>query len=165
MKNFHYEIVEVPAYRGVGLKWDGPYTEISSLKELIKSMSRRVKELEHAVNPKLQLGLSYHLRPDGFVHYSVYEVGKEQQLPNGMVEIYVPKMIYFVTQHIKGQQIGETYGKIYQWFKENDYTPYIESGVKYYDDLPIKHERYPINRDLNDPHFDILIPIVKKPLA
>lgn len=27
---------------------------------------------------------------------------------------------------------------------------------------PIKHEHYPVDRDPNDPHFDIYIPIVKK---
>lgn len=162
MENFHYEIVEIPAYRGIGLKWDGAYTEISSLKELINQMSSRVGELEHAVDPKLQLGLSYHVRSDGFVHYSVYEVSEEQQIPNEMVEINIPKMTYLMIKHNKGQDIGETYGKIYQWFKENDYLPYKETNVEYYDDLPIKHERYPNDRDLNDPHFDIFIPITKK---
>ncbi|MFO1446208.1 AraC family transcriptional regulator [Bacillus sp. Bva_UNVM-123] len=162
MENFHYEIVEIPAYRGIGLRWDGAYTEISSLKELINQMSSRVGELEDAVDPKLQLGLSYHVRSDGFVHYSVYEVSEEQQIPNEMIEINIPKMTYLMIKHNKGQDIGETYGKIYQWFKENDYLPYKETNVEYYDDLPIKHERYPNDRDLNDPHFDIFIPITKK---
>ncbi|MGM0877803.1 MAG: GyrI-like domain-containing protein [Bacillota bacterium] len=161
MQNFHYEIVEIPAYRGIGL-WDGPYTEISTLKNLINSMSSRVGELDQAVNPNVQLGLSYHLMPDGFVHYSVYEVSEEHLLPDGMVEINVPKMTYLMTYHKKGQDIGQTYGKIFQWLKNSDYDPYIEPDVQYYDDLPIKHERYPNDRDFNNPHFDILIPIIKR---
>lgn len=161
MQNFNYEIVEIPAYRGIGLKWGGSYTEINTLKKLINSMSSRVGELDHVVNPETQLGLSYHLRPDGFVHYSVYEVTQEQQLPDGMVEINVPKMTYLLTHHKKGQDIGQTYNKILQWLKESNYTPYVEPGVKYYDDLPIKHERYPNDRVFNNPHFDILIPIFK----
>ncbi|WP_257350647.1 GyrI-like domain-containing protein [Pseudalkalibacillus decolorationis] len=162
MQNLQYEIVHIPAYRGIGLKWDGLYTDVSSLKELIHTMSDRVGELEHVVNPEVQLGLSYHLRPEGFVHYSVYEVRDEQQLPEGMVEINVPEMTYLKTHHNKGENIGETYFKIHQWVKENDYEPYKETGIDYYDDLPIKHERYPHDRDLKDPHFDILIPVVKK---
>lgn len=162
MQSFSYEIVEIPAYRGIGLKWEGPYTEGSTLKELITSMSDRVGELDHAINPKMQLGLSYHLRPDGFVHYSVYEVSEEQQLPEGMVEINVPQMTYLTTHHRKDQIIGQTYDEIYQWLKENDYEPLRESDVEYYDRLPIKHERYPHDRDVNHPHFDIFIPISKK---
>lgn len=162
LQNFYYEIVEIPAYRGIGLKWDGPYSEVSSLKHLINKMSSRVGELDHAVNPKVQLGLSYHLRPDGFVHYSVYEVTEEQQLPDDMIEITVPKMTYFMTHHEKGQEIGQTYYQISQWLKSNDYEPYVEQNVEYYDNLPIKHERYPNDRDVNDPHFDILIPIIKR---
>jgi predicted transcriptional regulator YdeE len=161
MQNFQYEIIKIPAYRAIGLKWDGPYSEVSTLKTLIYGMNERVGELDCAVNPDTQLGLSYHLRPDGFVHYSVYEVSEKQQIPSGMIEINVPEMTYLITHHKKGQNIGQTYENIAQWIKENDYEPFVDRGVEYYDELPVKHERYPDNRDLNDPHFDILIPIVK----
>lgn len=162
MNNFQFEIVELSAYRGIGLKWEGPYSEVQTLKKMIHSMSNRVEELEHAINPEIQLGLSYHLRPDGFVHYSVYEVSQEQTLPAGMCEIIVPEMTYLITFHQKGTDIGQTYGKIAQWLMESDYEPYVEPNVEYFDVLPIKHERYPKNRELDDPHFDILIPICKK---
>jgi predicted transcriptional regulator YdeE len=160
--NFQYNIVNFPAYRAVGLKWDGTWTEISDLKEVIHSMGERMGELQYAVNPDIQLGLSYHSRPDGFVHYSVYEVIEEQKLPVGMIEIKVPEMTYLRTQHKKGENIGQTYQNISQWMNESDYKPFEEPNIKYYDELPIKHEKYPHDRDLNDPHFEILIPIVKK---
>ncbi|GAA0595170.1 hypothetical protein GCM10009001_09120 [Virgibacillus siamensis] len=163
MKDFQYEIVTIPAYRGVGLKWDGSYVEVSSLGKLVENMRIRVGELEHVVNPDIQLGLSYHLRPDGFVHYSVFEVSYDQPIPADMVEIHVPEMTCMLTHHEKGQDIGETYKKVAQWVKEeSDFTPFMESDVTYYDALPIKHEHYPVDRDMNDPHFDILIPVVKK---
>lgn len=162
MQNFRYEIVKIPAYRGIGLKWEGSFKEISNLKKIIHIMSDRLGELEQVVNPDLQLGLSYHLRPDGFVHYSVYEVSVQQQIPEGMVEINVPEMTYLMTHHRKGESIDRTYMDISQWIKESDYEPYAEPGIEYYDNLPIKHERYPDNRDLQDPHFDILIPVVKR---
>ncbi|MDW0116004.1 GyrI-like domain-containing protein [Sporosarcina thermotolerans] len=162
MQNFQYEIVEIPAYRAIGYKWDGPYTEVSSLKEIIYSMSSGVSELEHAINPEVQLGLSYHLRPDGFVHYSVYEVSEEQQIPEGMVEIYIPEMTYLMIHHKKEHIIGQSYDNIFQWLKESKYEPLREDDVEYFDRLPIKHERYPNDRDVNNPHFDILIPISKR---
>lgn len=162
MQNLRYEIVQIPAYRGIGLKWEGPYKEVSSLKELIFGMSSRVGELDYAINPTVQLGLSYHLRPDGFVHYSVYEVSEEQQLPEDMVQINISEMTYLKIHHEKDQDIGQTYDMIFQWLTESDYELYQEPDVEYYDRLPIKHERYPVDRDVDYPHFDILIPITKR---
>lgn len=161
MEKLQYELVTLPAYKAIGVKWDGPYTQVSNLKEVIVQMSNRVGELAYAVEPEVQFGLSYHLRPDGFVHYSVFRVKEQQEVPEGMVDIRVPEMTYLKVSHKKGQDIGHTYTKIYQWFKQNDYIPFKESDVDYYDDLPIKHEWYPVNRDLNDPHFEILIPVHK----
>ncbi|WP_202077798.1 GyrI-like domain-containing protein [Caldalkalibacillus salinus] len=163
MKGYEFEVVTQPAYRAIGLKWDGPWSDISQLKAMIQEVSQRVGELEHAVNPQIQLGLSYHLRPDGFVHYSAYEVTDEQDVPEGMVEIAVPEMTYLMTQHQKGQDIGQTYNEVWNWMTKSEYDPYREPSVQYFDDyLPIKHERYPADRDLEDPHFDILIPIIKQ---
>jgi predicted transcriptional regulator YdeE len=163
MKNSDYKVTELPGYRAIGLRWEGSYSEVADLKKVILTMSTRVTELEHPVHPQQQLGLSYHLREDGFVHYSVYEVSHEQEVPEGMEEIKINPMTYFCIQHPKGKDIGHTYSEIYQWMKENgEYTPWTEAGTEYYDDLPIKHERYPHDRDLKDPHFDILIPLVKK---
>nr|WP_302328431.1 GyrI-like domain-containing protein [Salirhabdus salicampi] len=155
--------MKIPSYRAVGLKWDGPWTEIKYLKETIQEASRRVIELKHAVNPSEQLGLSYHLRPDGFTHYSVYEVSHKQQVPPRMEEIIVPEMTYLVTKHEKGNRIEETYEKIKNWIMESEYEPFKEGDATYYNDfLPIKHEKYPADLDRNDPHFDIFIPIVKR---
>lgn len=155
-------IVTIPAYRVIGMKWEGPYSENHKLKNVIASVSERVGELEYAVNPKLQLGLSYHLREDGFVHYSGYEVTDDQTVPEGMIEFQVPEMTYLITEHEKGQNIEQSYENIYQWIQENGYVPFQEDDVRYFDKLPIKHERYPVDRDLEDPYFDILIPITKQ---
>ncbi|MFG6149732.1 GyrI-like domain-containing protein [Halobacillus sp. B23F22_1] len=156
------KIIEIPAYRAVGMKWDGAYSEISSLKQMIQTMSERVQDIPQALNPHLQLGLSYHLRPDGFIHYSVYEVEREAEIPEGMIEFNMPRQTYVKVHHHKGKDIGLTYAHIREWFKTSPYVPYREKGVTYFDELPIKHEHYPKDRDINDPHFHILIPIVKK---
>ncbi|QDP38967.1 GyrI-like domain-containing protein [Radiobacillus deserti] len=157
-----YEILKKPEYRAIGLRWEGSYQEIPELKETIRMVNERRQELEHAVEPDIQLGLSYHLRPDGFVHYSVYEVTEEQRIPEGMLEIRVPEMTYLTTKHEKGQDIGQTYMDIDRWLKSSDYQPFQEADKDYYDSLPIKHERYPEDRDMADPDFEILIPITKK---
>ncbi|ARI79196.1 transcriptional regulator [Halobacillus mangrovi] len=155
------EIVTLPAYRAIGLKWDGPYEEVPELKKIIDRMSQKIDEVD-AIEPDIQLGLSYHLRPDGFVHYSSYEVDEDHPIPEGMVDIKIPELTYLKVHHRKNQNIGETYDKIYQWIMECDYKPYEEAGKTYYDPLPIKHERYPEEREFDNPHFDILIPIIKK---
>ncbi|ADU28864.1 GyrI-like domain-containing protein [Evansella cellulosilytica] len=156
-----YKVVKIPAYRAIGLKWEGSWSEISGLKEVIQEAGDRREELSHIVAPVVQLGLSYHTRQDGFTHYSAYEVTREQEVPDGMIEIDIPEMTYLVTNHKKGGNIGKTYDDIAQYLKESNYEPYRDETVPF-ENLPIKHEKYPLDRDLDDPHFEILIPIEKK---
>lgn len=159
-----YEIITLPGYRAVGLKWEGIFSEIvPNLKNVILQIEERSVELEYKVNPNVQLGLSYHVIEKGFVHYAVYEVSDEQEIPDGMIEIKVPELTYVKTTHNKGEDIQKTYTDLHKWLLDSDYAAFREAGVDYYDPyMPIKHEHYPVDRDPNDPHFDIYIPIVKK---
>ena len=159
-----YEILTLPAFRAVGLKWAGTFSEIvPNLKNVIQQSEERADEIEYKVNPSVQLGLSYHVVENGFAHYAVYEVSDEQEIPEGMVEIKVPEWTYVKTVHNKGKDIQKTYTDLHQWLFDSDYTTFREVGVDYYDPyMPIKHEYYPVDRDPNDPHFDIYIPVVKK---
>ncbi|MED4081095.1 GyrI-like domain-containing protein [Halalkalibacterium halodurans] len=159
-----YDILTLAAYRAIGLKWEGTFSEIvPNLKNVIQQMEDRADELEHKINSNIQLGLSYHTIENGFVHYAVYEVSEEQEIPDGMMEIKVPEWTYVKTTHNKGEDIQKTYQDLHQWLFDSDYTVIREDGVDYYDPyMPIKHEHYPVDRDPNDPHFDIYIPIVKK---
>lgn len=160
MKNFDYEIKKLPAYRAMGFKCDVSFTEIETIKDVIQDSMRRVDTLEYAVNKNIRLGLSYHLRPDGFVYYSVYEVQETQRLPEGMVEINIPEMTYLVTNHTGGS-IEETYLNIMEWINESDYKVFKEQGIQYYDELPIKHERHINHVDVSNLPFEICIPIEK----
>lgn len=63
-------------------------------------------------------------------------------------------MTYLVAKY-NGESIEGTYENIMKWIKESDYTPFKEEGVDYYDELPIKHEKY-LNGESD---FEILIPI------
>ncbi|GAA0323106.1 GyrI-like domain-containing protein [Oceanobacillus sp. FSL W7-1293] len=149
-----YEIKTLPAYRAMGLKCDVSFTDFETIKTVIENSMSRVKEFDYPVNPGIRLGLSYHLRPDGFTYYSVYEVQDKQPLLDNMVEINIPEMTYLVAKY-NGESIEGTYENIMKWIKESDYTPFKEEGVDYYDELPIKHEKY-LNGESD---FEILIPI------
>jgi len=156
MNNIKYEVKTLPAYRAMGLKCDVSFTEIETIKEVIESSINRAEEFEYPVNLEERLALSYHLRPDGFTYYSVYEVYDQQELPDNMVEIHIPEMTYLVVKH-KGDTIEETYEEIMKWLSKSDYEPFREKNVEYYDELPIKHERYVSGKT----DFEILIPINK----
>ncbi|WP_286925381.1 MULTISPECIES: GyrI-like domain-containing protein [Lysinibacillus] len=159
-----FQIITLPAYRAVGLKWEGTFSEIvPHLKNVIQQAQDRADELENRVNPTIQLGLSYLVMDNGFAYYAVYEVSEEQEIPEGMIEISVPEWTYVKTTHQKGKDIQKSYTDLHQWLFESDYTVFREAGVEYYDPyMPIKHEHHPVDQDPNDPHFDIYIPIVKK---
>ncbi|MCA1011953.1 GyrI-like domain-containing protein [Halobacillus halophilus] len=159
-----YEILTLPAYRAVGLKWEGTFSEIvPNLKNVIKQSEERADELKFKVNPMVQLGLSYHVLKNGFIHYAVYEVNEKQGIPDGMIDIRIPEWTYVKATHQKGKDVQKTYTDLHQWLMDSKYTAFREAGVDYYDPyMPIKHEYYPVGHDPNDPHFDIYIPIVKK---
>lgn len=159
-----YEIITLPGYRAIGLKWEGTFSEIvPNLKNVIRQMEERAIELDYKLNPHVQLGLSYHVIENGFVHYAAYEVNDHQEIPDGMIEIKIPQLTYVKTTHHKGEDIQKTYMDLHEWLLDSDYSAFMEAGVHYYDPyMPIKHERYPVDRDHSDPHFDIYIPIVRK---
>ena len=157
-----YELVTLPAYRAIGMRWQGTYAEVvPHLKSVIREMEERASELEYKLNPSFQLGLSYHVIEDGFAHYAVYQVSEQQEIPNGMIEIYIPQWTYVKTEHHKGQNIGNTYNELQRWLDLNGYIPLREANTVYFDPMPIKHEYYPAEYDKNDPHFDIYIPVVR----
>ena len=162
MEKLNFDIIELKAYRTIGMKWEGTWKEITELKKLIKDMSDRVKELPKAVNQEHQLGLSYHTKNGGFVHYSVYEVDESQSIPNGMIEFKVPESLYLHVSHPENQSIGQTYHDIFEWIEHSEYKLKLDPHTKYYDPLPIKHEVYSSGRDLNNPYFEIFIPIEKR---
>lgn len=151
-----FEVKTIPRYRAMGLKCDVSFTDFERIKDTVESSINRLNEFDYVVNPETRLGLSYHLRSDGFTHYSVFKVTDEQPLLDGMVEINVPEMTYLITEHT-GDNIESTYHNILKWIEESEYTPYKEQGVEYFDDLPIKHESF-IEGSTN---FEIRIPITK----
>ncbi len=162
MDQLNYEIVSKKAYRTIGMKWEGSWKDITNLKGMIVTMSKRVGELSGAVDPYHQLGLSYHVKNGGFIHYSVYEVDDNQKIPEGMIEFLVPESTYLHVSQPKGKSIGQTYHDIFEWVLKSKYQLKLDSKIKYYDPLPIKHEIYMSGRDLNNPYFEIYIPIEEK---
>lgn len=159
-----YEIIQLPAYRLVGLKWEGTYSDIvPNLKNTIQEAKECHKHLTYLTNRTIQLGLSYHTVENGFVHYSGFEVDHQQVVPEGMIAFEVPAFTYVKTIHKKEDKVEQTYIYLHKWFLNSTYKPYLEEGVKYYDPaLPIKHEYYPLGYEEDKPEFDIYVPVVKK---
>ncbi|MGR9049580.1 GyrI-like domain-containing protein [Halobacillus faecis] len=150
-------IVALPAFKVRGRKWEGSYEQVPVLKEVIKKVETEIVEI-NPVDPNYQWGLSVHTIENGFVHFSGFEVEGARSL-GAYEEMNVPHHTYLNVHHPKGREIGETYASIYQWFREGNAKPYLDPETNYYDGLPLKFEKYPVDRDFDDPHFDIYIPI------
>lgn len=153
------QIVSLPPFKIRGRKWQGKYSEVGQLKEVIHRVEGE-KDFLEPIKPKEQWGLSFHLIEEGFVHYSGFEVEDESKVGEYQ-EITIPSHTYVSVHHPKGRDVGETYQDIYQWFRDWKYEPYLEQDTKYFDGLPLKFEKYPVDRDWEDPHFDIYIPLQK----
>jgi hypothetical protein len=46
MQKLNNKVTDLPGYRAIGLKWEGAYSGVAALKEMIQMMSIRVSELE-----------------------------------------------------------------------------------------------------------------------
>ncbi|WLR46457.1 effector binding domain-containing protein [Halobacillus litoralis] len=150
-------IVALPAFKVRGRKWEGSYEQVPGLKDVIKKVETEKEEI-NPVDPDYQWGLSVHTIENGFVHFSGFEV-EDSKSRASYEEMNVPHHTYMTVHHPRGREIGETYASIYQWFRDGNAKPYLEPETNYYDGLPLKFEKYPVDRDFDEPHFDIYIPI------
>ncbi|WP_237700162.1 GyrI-like domain-containing protein [Caldalkalibacillus thermarum] len=162
MTDLNLEIVNLPAYAAVGLKWQGTFEQAAQgeIRSVIRKMQERLHEIENRVDPHFILGLSYHDIPGGFTHYSVVKVDDVFHVPEGMTSISVPALTYVSKMHTQDESIEHAYLGIAEWIEANGYKPYTEPGRVYHDPLPIKHEVYELDKILSGkPEFKILIPV------
>lgn len=160
-----YEIVEKPAYRAMGLKTEVMYNNVSGLQKALHSMKNRINEFQFMLDASTQLGLSYHLHPNGYVHYAAFKVDARQPLLKGMVELHIPAFTYVKTRHRFKQEISKTYQALEEYLSQSPYSPYTDKQTAYFNSLPIKHESYSIENEHEVEAFDIWIPVKKKELA
>jgi predicted transcriptional regulator YdeE len=148
-------VVAIPAFRAVGLKWEGTFDQAAAggIRAIQKQMKERLGEIAHVLHPEQLLGLSYHVQPGGFTHYSVVEVATVEDVPEGMVEVTVPALTYAVYEHRKGQNIEGSYRNLYAWI--------AAQGKKARTDDVTHVEQYAMEQDpeTSDPEFTILIPL------
>ncbi|MBS4200033.1 effector binding domain-containing protein [Bacillus sp. FJAT-49732] len=148
------------AFHAIGLKWEGTFAEAGAgaIREIQTELKERLKEIPHIINPDIMLGLSYHATPggDGFTHYAAIEVEKVDNIPSGMVSIFVPTLTYATCEHHKDQSIERSYDNIYDWIRSEGLN---ENNV----DHLTHFEKYPMNQDpySTDPEFTIMIPVTR----
>ncbi|GIP22119.1 GyrI-like domain-containing protein [Paenibacillus sp. J22TS3] len=152
-----YSIIIKEGFQVVGLKWTGTFAEAAAgeIRKVHNEMHQRLGEIEHVLDPDKLLGLSYQNIPGGFTHYAAVLVDRAEEIPEGMEAVTVPASAYARYEHAKGQDISESYSRIYAWIEGQGYKP----NVGEYTHL----EEYPMQQDpfTPDPEFVIMIPIEK----
>ncbi|AFC29482.1 transcription activator effector binding protein [Paenibacillus mucilaginosus 3016] len=152
------QVIQKPAFRAVGLRWEGTFAEAAAggIRLVQQELRGRLGEIAGQVNPEQLLGLSYHAHPEaeGFVHYAVLETVPGAGIPEGMLEISVPTLAYAECGHAKGQDIQETYRLIYEWISEQGYVLNKDTELTHYEVYPVSQNPYD-----PDPEFTIRIPI------
>ncbi|WP_164217334.1 effector binding domain-containing protein [Virgibacillus sp. YIM 98842] len=157
MLKIGYDTVKKQQFEAIGLKWEGTFSEAEAggIKSMMKEMHERMNEIDHVVQSENLIGLSYNAQTgnDRFVPYSVVEVAKISNIPEGVMAISVPETTFVRMKHLKGQDIRASYRNIYQWIAEKGYV----TSTEYLTHLEI----YPVHQDSysNDPNFTIMIPI------
>jgi predicted transcriptional regulator YdeE len=155
---FNPKIITKPQFQAIGLVWEGTFAEAGAggIRNIISQMHERLREIQHVVNPDILLGLSYHITPGGFTHYSVVEVEHTEHIPEGMKALTVPTLTYAKCEHARGQNVDQSYKNIFDWIEHQGYDLYKED-MTHFEEYPMQQDPYD-----KDPEFRIMIPIVVK---
>ncbi|WP_102029256.1 GyrI-like domain-containing protein [Salirhabdus sp. Marseille-P4669] len=151
------EVVTKPSFQAIGLAWEGTFEQAGAgeIREIMKTLQNTLHDIKQVVHPDVHLGISNHENPSSnrFKHYSVVEVEGNSEAPEGMVKIQIPTLRYVKTHHKRGDNIQETYTKIYNWIKENGYE-LDTTFLTHYEAYPMNESAYS-----HDPEFTIMIPV------
>lgn len=148
------KLVTKPGFKAVGFKQTVTFEQAQAkeLHGIINKLRARHREIPHIVNPDTMLALSHPVTDKDFTFYILMEVTKfEYPLPQSMMSIEVPTHTYATCYHEAGQNIDTTYTNIHQWIKEQG----LEINQRHVTHL----EKYPMTQDLDNPDFDIMIPV------
>jgi predicted transcriptional regulator YdeE len=148
-------IITKESFHAVGLKWAGTFAEAGAggIRVIHIEMQNRLKEIKHVLQSDTLLGLSYHNIEGGFTHFAVVEVGKVEDIPNGMISLTHPTLTYAKCEHRKGQEIDASYNNISSWIESQGYKVHMGDVTHF--------EKYPMHQDpyTKDPEFVIMIPV------
>ncbi|WAH36019.1 GyrI-like domain-containing protein [Alicyclobacillus dauci] len=105
------------AFHAIGLKWEGTFAEAGAggIRAVLKEMQERLHEIKQVIHPETLLGLSYNLQPSSFTHYAAVQVAVVEDIPQGMMSIFVPALTYAKCQHTKGGNIDDSYQNLFAW--------------------------------------------------
>lgn len=155
-----YELVKKDCFLAVGLPWEGTFADADAgeIRKVLKELHQRANEIEYPSSTEEIIGLSYRKSSEGdrFRHYSLVEVEKVINIPDGMVALQVPAMKLVKATHHKDEDVASTYQNVYRWIEQQGYKA---ASVEY-----THMEIYPFDRSAYEgtPEFTILIPIVEK---
>lgn len=148
------QIITKEAFKGVGYMKTVTFEEAQAkaLHGIILDLMNKVHDIPNVVNLEGLWALSHPVSDTGFTFYILTEVSDyPDELQANMITHEVPALTYAKCHHEKGQSINQSYTDLFKWIEEN--------GYKLNQNEVTHLEWYPLTQDLNNPHFDILIPV------
>ncbi|MFN2746629.1 MULTISPECIES: GyrI-like domain-containing protein [Bacillus] len=149
--------IEKCGFTGVGFTQTVTFKEARAKKlhGIIRRLRNRYGEISGIREDRGMWAISNHQGGEGFTFYILMETdGRADTLPEGMISFQVPPQTYAHTWHPRHELPEATYQKAYQWVRDQGYEVNTEAFTHM--------EFYPMNQDLNEPEFDIYIPVTSE---
>lgn len=148
------QIVAKEGFKGVGYTKTVTFEEAQAkaLHGIIRELAAKIAEIPNVVHRDGLWAVSHPVTSTGFTFYILAEVSEfPDELQGGMIQHELPTLTYAKYHHEKGHSISESYTGLFNWVEQNGYK---------LNQQDVTHlEWYPIDHDLNNPDFDILLPV------
>lgn len=148
------QIVTKEGFKGVGYTQTVTFEEAkaNALHGIIRELEAKITDIPNVVNRDGLWALSHPVTTTGFAFYILAEVSDyPDQLPEGMIQHELPTLTYAKYYHEKDRSISDSYTNLFKWVEENGYK---------LNQQEVTHlEWYPIPHDLNNPDYDMLLPV------
>lgn len=114
-------MLEKEEIKVVGISWNGTYSQLNTIPELIDVMKNRMGEVPNQTNESIFIA-PFHSRETELTCYVTTPVETLENVPEGMVGFTIPRKNYVCTSH-KGslEEIENTYQQMLEWMQEYGY--------------------------------------------
>jgi AraC family transcriptional regulator len=127
------QIKTMPSFSVIGMVYSGrtPW----KIPQLWRTFGSRIVEIKNVINPTISYGLtSAYQEKKGFTYIACVEVGRIENVPQGMVSYTVPEQIYAVFPCNLAKFRKIYYEVRREWVPENGYELTLGPEFERYDD-------------------------------
>ncbi|MEH7178377.1 GyrI-like domain-containing protein [Neobacillus vireti] len=115
------QVLEKDEIKVVGISWNGTYSQLNTIPDLVEVMKERKGEVPNQTNESILIA-PFHSRETELTCYVTTPVETLENVPEGMIGFTIPRKNYVRTSH-NGTlaEVESTYQQVLVWMQEYGY--------------------------------------------